>query len=53
MGGLPLLYAAEVDAVTKECQPPFFDLQNFVELKTNRHIGNERQMAAFNRYRKT
>ena len=50
IGGLPLLYGAEVDAVTKECQPPFFDLRNFVELKTNKHIENDRQMAAFKRY---
>jgi RAT1-interacting protein len=53
IGGLPLLYGAEVDAVTKESQPPFLDLQNFVELKTNKHIGNEMQQAAFNRYRNT
>lgn len=51
IGGLPLLYGAEVDAVMKECQPPFVNLQNFVELKTNKHIGNERQQAAFNRYK--
>lgn len=53
IGGLPLLYGAEVDAVTKESQPPFLDLQNFVELKTNKHIGNEMQQAAFNRYQNT
>ncbi|XP_046656549.1 decapping and exoribonuclease protein-like [Daphnia pulicaria] len=51
IGGLPLLYGAEVDAVTKESQPPFLDLQNFVELKTNKHIGNEMQQAAFNRFK--
>ncbi|EFX83760.1 hypothetical protein DAPPUDRAFT_100371 [Daphnia pulex] len=51
IGGLPLLYGAEVDAVIKESQPPFLDLQNFVELKTNKHIGNEMQQAAFNRFK--
>lgn len=47
LAGHSLLYGAEVDALRKECQPPFSNLENFVELKTNRHIETERQNDSF------
>jgi RAT1-interacting protein len=47
LAGKSLLYGAEVDALQKECQPPFRNLENFVELKTNRHIETERQNDSF------
>lgn len=49
LAGRSLLYGAEVDAVRKECYPPFVDLQDFVELKTNRRIDTEKQNVNFKR----
>ncbi|XP_046462043.1 decapping and exoribonuclease protein-like [Daphnia pulex] len=51
LAGKSLLYGAEVDALQKECQPPFRNLENFVELKTNRHIETERQNDSFLKFK--
>nr|CAH0098465.1 unnamed protein product [Daphnia galeata] len=51
LAGHSLLYGAEVDALRKECQPPFSNLENFVELKTNRHIETERQNESFLKFK--
>lgn len=47
LAGHSLLYGAEVDAIRKECGPPFSNLESFVELKTTRHIENERHNTTF------
>ena len=49
LGNHHLLYGAEIDAVKKNCRPPWNNLQDFVELKTNRFIENERQQGNFKR----
>jgi len=51
LGNHHLLYGAEIDAVKKNCKPPWNSLQDFVELKTNRFIENERQQGNFKRFK--
>jgi len=51
LGNHHLLYGAEIDAVKKNCRPPWNNLQDFVELKTNRFIENERQQGNFKRFK--
>jgi len=51
LGNHHLLYGAEIDAVKKNCKPPWDNLQGFVELKTNRFIENQRQQTTFHRFK--
>lgn len=57
LAGRAMLYGAEVDALRPNSQPPWETtpdnvptMRNFVELKTTRHIENQRQDVSFRKY---
>ena len=51
LGGHSLLYGAEVDGVKTQSKPPWNNLEDFVELKTNRLIETNKQDNSFRRFK--